>query len=150
VPGSLFLQRPRPLNTPEGAVELLRLHGSGVQIFRCEMRSGALRWAYRLPEAELHDDSGKILVHHGANLTFEHVDGSRLVGEVADHVAAPDDNVLPWLLIRTRAFGKGALAGVSNVQRINTTGGMPPDHCDASVLNQLLRVDFSADFVFLH
>jgi hypothetical protein len=147
-PGPLYSLFHRPLKSPEGAIEVLRLHGKGDQTFRCEERSGALHWAYRLPEAELRDDDGKVAVHHGANQTFEHLDGSRLVGDVVDHVPAPTDNTLPWLLIKTRSFGKGALSGVAYVQRIDTVGGMPPESCDASQANQLLRVAFSADFVF--
>jgi len=149
-PGVLYSLFHRPLKSPDEAVELLRMHASGVQIFRCEMRSGALRWANRLPEAQLRDAAGKVAVRYGADQTFEHVDGSRLAGEVADHVPSPDDKSLPWLLLKTTSYGKGALAGVTYVQRVDTAGGMPPDSCDASQANQLLRVDFSADFVFFH
>ncbi len=124
------------------------MHGTGAQIFRCEPRADVLRWTYRQPEAQLRDDSGKIAVRHDANQFFEHTDGSRLVGEVAEHVPAPNDNALPWLLIKTHSFGKGALTGVDYVQRIDTVGGMPPESCDPSQINQLLRVPFSAEFVF--
>jgi hypothetical protein len=138
----------RPLKSPEGATEWLRLHGQGTQIFRCELRAGVHKWINRLPEAELRDADGKLTARHGANQTFEHVDGSRLVGEVADHVPAPQDGALPWLLLKTRSFGKGTLVGVSYIERINTAGGMPPESCDATQDNQLLRVSFSADFLF--
>jgi hypothetical protein len=138
----------RPLRNPEDAVEFLRLHGKGVQIFRCEARESAQRWVNKLPEAELTDDAGKLVVRLGANQTFEHVDGSRLAGEVVDHVPAPLDKALVWLLLKTRSYGKGTLAGTTYVQRIDTVGGMPPDSCAAAELNQVLRVDFAADFVF--
>src|SRR5450631_3906831 len=108
----------RSLKPPEGAVEVLRLHGHGFQIFRCESQPAGLRWAYRLPEADLVGIDGRLAVRHGAGLSFEHVDGSRLVGEVVDHVPAPGDNNLPWLLLRARAFGQGALAAVTYVERI--------------------------------
>jgi hypothetical protein len=147
-PSPLYSMFHRALAAPQGATEQLRLHAKGVQIFRCEMRAGVLRWVYRLPEAELRDDAGTLAVHHGANQTFEHVDGSRLVGEVVDHVPSPLDNALPWLLLKTRSFGKGSLSAISYVQRVNTVGGMPPENCDPTQTNQLLRIDFSADFVF--
>ncbi len=150
IPGPLWSLTHRALKTPEGASEWLRLRGTGVQIFRCEARDGRLQWVYRLPEAELRDGNGKLAARHGAKLSFEHVDGSRLVGEIEDHVGSPLDNALPWLLIRTRSFGKGSLEGVSYVQRIDTIGGMPPDGCEAAQANQVLRVAFSADFVFYH
>jgi len=147
-PNPIYSLFHRPLRTPDDAKEFLRLHGKGVQIFRCEAREGGQRWLNKLPEAELQDDAGKVVVRLGANQTFEHVDGSRLVGEVADHVPAPVDNALVWLLLKTRSYGKGALAGTAYVQRIDTIGGMPPEGCAASQLNQVLRVEFSADFIF--
>ena len=82
-----------------------------------------------------------------APTAFEHDDGSRLVSTIAAYDEACETHGLRWLLLTTRSFGKGALENVSHVQRVNTSGGMPPAHCQASQLNQLLRVDFS-DFVF--
>ena len=85
---------------------------------------------------------------HGANFSFEHDDGSRLVSTIVayDEAAKPTD--LRWLLLTTRSFGKGALESVTHAQRVNTAGGVPPARCEASQLNQLLRVDFTSDFVF--
>jgi hypothetical protein len=147
-PGPLYSLFHRALATPEGKTVVLRLHGQGSQIFRCETQPAGQHWVYRLPEADLADVDGIVTVRHGVNLSFEHVDGSRLLGEITDHVPAPVDNALPWLLLSTRSYGKGALAGVTNVQRIDTVGGMPPTTCDGGKLGQVLRVPFSADFVF--
>jgi len=148
-PGGLYSLFHRALNAPEGKTVVLRLHGRGAQIFRCEMQTDGARWVFRLPEAELVDDSGALVVRHGANWSFEHLDGSRLVSEIVDHVPAPDGNALQWLLFSTRSYGSGALTGVSHVQRIQTSGGMPPPVCDAAQVNQVLRVPFSAEFLFL-
>jgi hypothetical protein len=148
-PGALYSLLHRSLKVPEGLVEVLRLHGQGTQIFRCEPRGADLHWAYRLPQADLSDAQGRVLVHHGANLSFEHVDGSRIVADVVDHIPSPEDRALPWLLMATRDFGTGALSGVRYVERVDTAGGMPPETCDASQRNQVLRVPFAADFVFL-
>jgi hypothetical protein len=147
-PGPLYSLFHRPLANPEGKVAILQLHGQGAQIFRCEAQPDGRHWTYRLPEAELSDADGMVAVRHGVNLSFEHVDGSRLLGEIADHVASPVDNALPWLLLNTRSYGKGTLTGITQVQRINTVGGMPPTNCDSAQLGQVLRVPFTADFVF--
>ena len=147
-PGPLFSLFHRAPPVPAGHNEVLRLHGHGVQIFRCEAQVGDAHWVYRLPEAELDGPDGRVVVRHGVNLSFEHVDGSRLIGNIVDHVAAPDDDALPWLLIATKSFGEGALDGISYVQRINTGGGMPPARCEGSQAGQILRVPFTADFVF--
>ena len=126
----------------------LQLASRGVQIFRCEKRGAGTVWVFRQPQAELLDSSGKAVGRHGANFSFEHDDGSRLVSNIAAYDEASKPTDLRWLLLTTRSFGKGALESVSHVQRVNTAGGMPPARCEASQLNQLLRVDFTSDFVF--
>lgn len=136
------------IKVPEGQQPVLKLAARGVQIFRCEPRDGGHGWSYRLPEAELLDERGTAVARHGANFSFEHTDGSRLLGAILGSDAAPRDDALRWLLMGTRSFGDGAFAGITYVHRVNTSGGMPPPGCEARQVNQLLRVDFSADFIF--
>ena len=136
------------IKAPSTHTPTLQLASRGVQIFRCEKRDGALVWAFRQPQADLLDAAGKPVGKHGANFSFEHDDGSRLVSTIAAYDEAPKPTDLRWLLLTTRSFGKGALESVAYVQRVNTSGGMPPARCEASQLNQLLRVDFTSDFVF--
>jgi hypothetical protein len=138
----------RPLKNPEGVAEVLRLHSKGVQIFRCENLQTGLHWSFRQPEAELIATDGTPVGRHGAKFSFEYADGSKLVSEVVDHVPSPNDDTLPWLLLSSHSYGKGVLAGVTYVQRIETVGGMPPSSCQQAQLNQVLRVPFQADFVF--
>lgn len=137
-----------PIKVPSGHEPTLQLAARGVQIFRCERQDKSLQWRFRLPEAELFDAQGQPAGRHGANFSFEHRDGSRLVGNVLAHDKADAPGTLPLLLLSTKSYGKGEFAGVTYVQRVNTHGGMPPPACDASQVNRLLRVDFSADFVF--
>ncbi len=136
------------IKVPDGQEPVLQLAAKGAQIFRCEREGKSYQWQFRLPEAELFDGQGQAVARHGKDFFFEHRDGSRLLGTVVAHDKAASDDTLPWLLFSTRAFGKGEFAGVSYVQRLNTRGGMPPQRCSAEQLNRLLRVDFSADFVF--
>lgn len=136
------------IKAPSTHEPTLQLASRGVQIFRCEKRDTGTAWVFRQPQAELLDSSGKAVGRHGANFSFEHDDGSRLVSNIAAYDDAPKPTDLRWLLLTTRSFGKGAFENVSHVQRVNTSGGMPPARCDASQLNQLLRVDFTSDFVF--
>lgn len=136
------------IKVPDGQVPVLQLAARGVQVFRCERRDGSHQWSFRLPDAELADGTGAVVARHGADFSFEHRDGSRLLGKVQAADDAPRDNNLRWLLFATRSFGDGVFGGVTYVQRVNTSGGMPPPTCEARQLNQLLRVDFTADFVF--
>ncbi len=136
------------IKAPSTHEPALQLASRGVQIFRCEKREGGLIWVFRQPQAELLDGSGKMVGRHGANFSFEHDDGSRLVSTIVAYDEADKATDLRWLLLTTRSFGNGVLENVSHVQRINTTGGMPPARCEPSQLNQILRVDFTSDFVF--
>jgi hypothetical protein len=132
-----------------GEVEpAFELAATGVQIFRCEADKEGFRWVFRLPEAELHDAQGQVVAHHGANYSFEHVDGSRLIGTIVGYDSAPESDALHWLLLRTQSYGQGAFEKVTYVQRVDTSGGLPPPQCGADQANQILRVPFTAKFVF--
>ena len=136
------------IKAPGDREPVLRLAARGVQVFRCEKRDGHGVWVFRQPDAELLDATGKVVGRHGANFSFEHVDGSRLVATIAAYDEAPKPTDLRWLLMTTRSFGKGAFEGVTHVQRVNTAGGMPPASCDAAHAGRVLRVDFTSDFLF--
>lgn len=136
------------IKAPGNVEPVLELAASGDQIFRCEDVGGATHWAFRLPEAELRDSSGQVVAHHGADYSFEHIDGSHLLGTIVGYDSSPDPGALRWLLLHTRSFGQGVFASVSYVQRIDTQGGMPPAGCTPDQLNQILRVPFTARFIF--
>jgi len=136
------------IKAPSTHEPTLQLAARGVQIFRCERRDAELTWIFRQPQAELLDSAGQVVGQHGASFSFEHEDGSRLIATVAAYDEAPKTADLRWLLFTTRSFGKGAFENITHVQRINTTGGVPPGRCQAPQLNQLLRIDFTSDFVF--
>ena len=136
------------IKAPSTHEPTLQLASRGVQIFRCEKRDAGLNWVFRQPQADLLDSSGKAVGKHGANFSFEHDDGSRLVSTITAYDEASKPTDLRWLLLSTRSFGKGVLENVTHVQRVNTAGGMPPTRCEPAQLNQLLRVDFTSDFVF--
>jgi hypothetical protein len=139
------------IKVPDDVVPVMRLQARGVQIFRCELRPKGYLWVYRQPEAELRDPTqpdAPVVARHGVNYSFEHVDGSRLIAQIIKYDSAARADALPWLLMSARAYGDGAFSGISMVQRVDTSGGMPPAGCDAQQLDRPLRVDFSADFVF--
>jgi Protein of unknown function (DUF3455) len=136
------------IKAPDTVMPVLALSARGVQIFRCESREGGPTWVFRQPEADLTDTEGRVVARHGANFSFEHTDGSRILASVASFDEPPESGNLRWLLMTSKSFGDGALGGVTHIQRVNTTGGMPPPQCDKSQLNRIMRVDFTADFVF--
>ena len=136
------------IKAPSDREAVLQLSAQGVQIFRCEKRDGGFVWVFRQPDAQLFDSSGKSVGRHGANFSFEHNDGSRLTATIVAYDDAPNTSDLRWVLMTTRSFGTGTFDGITHVQRVRTRGGMPPENCQSAQANQLLRVDFSADFIF--
>jgi hypothetical protein len=138
------------IKAPSELEPSFELKAAGVQIFRCEPDKEGYHWIFRLPEAELRDAHGQVVAHHGAGYSFEHTDGSRLLGSIVGYDTARTDNAVPWLLLQTKSYGQGEFAKVTYVQRVNTEGGMPPKQCSAEQSNQILRVPFSADFIFYH
>lgn len=136
------------IKVPGDHEPVLKLSARGAQVFRCEKQDGKGAWIFRQPDAELLDAKGKVVGRHGANFSFEHVDGSRLVATIAAYEDAPKATDLRWLLFTTRSYGKGAFEGVTHVQRVNTAGGMPPAGCDLAHAGRVLRIDFTSDFLF--
>jgi hypothetical protein len=136
------------IKAPSDREPVLKLAARGAQVFRCEKRDTQGVWIFRQPDAELLDAAGKVVGRHGANFSFEHADGSRLVSTIAGYDDAPKPTDLRWLLMTTKSYGKGAFEGVTHVQRVNTAGGMPPASCDLAHAGRILRIDFTSDFVF--
>jgi len=136
------------IKAPTEVDPVLELVAVGVQIFRCEQDKEGFHWVFRLPEAELRDARGQVVGHHGANYSFEHADGSRLIGTIVGYDSPSSDDSLRWLLLRTQSYGQGEFDKMTYVQRVETSGGLPPARCSAEQLNQILRVPFSAKFIF--
>ena len=137
---------------PEGHKPFLVGHAVGVQIYRCDPVSGGYRWNPVAPRADLYGDNGQLLATHFAGPTWLARDGSRVVGTVDNRVTV-DPSAIPWLRL-SAASTPGAdgdrLAGTTFIQRIATTGGLPPAAatCDASTLGETAEVPYTADYVF--
>ncbi len=136
------------IKAPNDVEPAFALAGTGVLIFRCEPDKDGYRWIFRLPEAELRDARNQVVAHHGAGYSFEDVDGSRLLGTIVGYDTARVEGSVPWLLLQTKSYGQGELERVTYVQRIDTDGGMPPKQCTVEQSNQILRVAFTANFIF--
>lgn len=73
---------------------------------------------------------------HGAGPFWQALDGSKVNGSVKARADAPagtgSAGAIPWLLLATESTGgRGKLAPVTHIQRINTAGGLAPSNgCD--------------------
>ena len=90
---------------------------------------------------------------HFAGPTWQHKDGSSVVGQV---VAPPrrSTGAIPWLLLSAKSTAPGPfgdkLVKTTYIQRINTTGGVIPaaETCNATTAGTQAEVAYTADYVF--
>jgi hypothetical protein len=123
-------------------------HAEGAQVYECKAGADSkLAWAFREPIATLLSD-GKTIGRHYAGPTWEHMDGSAVVGKVSGNAPGATPKDIPLLkldVVATR--GSGALSGVTTVQRINTQGGRHDGACEKG--GAFYSAPYTADYVFL-
>ena len=144
---------PEVIKALAGENVVLRAHATGVQIYVCGRGAdGKSQWTLKVPEAELRDDQGALIGHHAGGPSWRHQDGSEVSGKAVARVESPDADSIPWLLVSaTGHAGRGVLAGVTSIQRINTLGGQPPPAatCDpVKHKGKEARVPYRADYYF--
>ena len=132
----------------KGEAVVLTLHAEGAQVYDCRAgEAGKLAWQFREPIATLIQD-GKTVGRHYVGPTWEHADGSRVIGKPIGRANGATAKDIPWLKLETvEARGAGALAGVTSIQRINTRGGQLEGACDRA--GATFAAPYAADYVFL-
>jgi hypothetical protein len=143
---------PDAIKAPAGGELVLAAHATGFQIYVCQMGSdGKTAWLFKAPEAELRDNSDRVVGHHYAGPSWKHTDGSEVTGKLVAKAESPDPESIPWLLLSAANHsGTGILAGVATIQRIHTKGGQPPakPQCTSSNLNATSKSSYVADYYF--
>jgi uncharacterized protein DUF3455 len=128
------------------------LTGTGDSIFECRpllTEANAFQWVFVAPAATLYEGTRSVGRLATANTWESSSDRSSVSGLVRASQAGGVDN-LPWTLMRAHPAGdSGLFAGVTSIQRVNTTGGIAPaTGCDASRAGAEARVAFSAEYYF--
>jgi hypothetical protein len=145
---------PESLSAPDDESKSFVLLASGVERWECRApraQPDAPVWTLTGPEATLSDGTGHVVGRHGPGLTWESIDGSRLVGTVRRKLDAPVAGAMPWLLVETTSASakKGAFSGLLHVQRVGTLGGRPPEGgCTSASAGKVESVPFEAQFWF--
>jgi hypothetical protein len=131
-----------------GETVVATLHAEGAQVYECKADAGGkLAWQFREPIATLLFD-GKTVGRHYAGPSWEHSDGSAVMGKVAARAPGVSPEDIPWLkLDATERRGTGLLSGVTTVQRIKTEGGIVEGACERA--GAYLSVPYAAEYVFL-
>ena len=151
--GSLMSARAAETPLPDaiaapGETTVLTVHAEGAQVYECKIGDdGKPGWAFREPIATLLVD-GKTVGRHYAGPSWEHSDGSAVVGKVAASAPGATPGDIPWLKLDVVSHrGTGVLSGVTTVLRIDTHGGKLDGACDKA--GAFRSVPYSADYVFL-
>jgi hypothetical protein len=131
-----------------GETVVLSVHAEGAQVYECKVSAdGKLGWAFREPIATLLAD-GRTVGRHSAGPSWEHSDGSAVVGKAVGNAPGATANDIPWLKLEVVSQrGSGILSGVTTVQRINTMGGKLEGPCDKA--GTFRSAPYSADYVLL-
>lgn len=144
---------PDNLKVPAAQTLSLVSSATGVQIYECSAGKtdpAKFEWAFKAPEADLFDLSGRKTGKHYAGPTWESNDGSKVVGEVKARDDGPDANAIPWLLLSAKTTsGAGVFGQTKSIQRLHTAGGKAPaEGCDREQLGKQARVAYRATYYF--
>lgn len=124
---------------------VLSTHAEGAQIYSCAADKN--EWTLKGPDAKLFDAQGTQIGKHYAGPTWELEDGSLVTAEPVAKDPGPDANAVAWLLLKVKTnSGKGLLAKVSSIQRIETVGGLAPK--GACKPGEEVRAPYTATYRF--
>ena len=144
---------PDTLQPPATEMLALETTATGVQVYECSGVQGQpdrYEWAFKAPEAELFDKTGRRIGRHYAGPTWEADDGSTVVGAVKARVDSPTAGAIPWLLLTARSTaGSGVFGRTTSIQRLATQGGSAPGGaCGPAQAGEVARVGYRATYHF--
>lgn len=144
---------PDAVKVPDGHAIVLETTGVGEITYECRDKAnapGQTEWFFVGPKATLKDRSGGIVGEYfGPPATWKAQDGSSITGtQLAIAPAGKAD--IPYQLVKANpAEGKGAMNGVTYIQRLATKGGVAPSTpCTTQNKGQKEIVEYQADYLF--
>jgi len=144
---------PASVQVPDGHKVALETVGKGEITYECRDKvdaAGQTEWFFVGPKAVLTDRSGKqVGTYFGPPATWQAQDGSKVTGaQVA--VAPSGAGNLPYQLVKANPVeGKGAMSGVTYIQRVALKGGVAPSAaCTAANKGKQEVVSYQADYIF--
>ncbi|MGU3307558.1 DUF3455 domain-containing protein [Pseudomonas sp. M5A4_2d] len=144
---------PDSIKVPDGHKVALETTGVGEITYECRDKAnaaGQTEWTFVGPKAVLNDRSGKPMgTYFGPPATWQAKDGSKVTGTQLA-VAPSGTGNLPYQLVKANpAEGKGAMTGVSYIQRVALKGGVAPSTaCTAANKGKQEVVKYQADYIF--
>jgi len=144
---------PDSIKVPDGHKVALETTGVGEITYECRDKAdmpGQTEWTFVGPKAVLNDRSGKAIGDYfGPPATWQAKDGSKVTGTQLA-VAPSSAGNLPYQLVKANpAEGKGAMSGVTYIQRVALKGGVAPAKpCTAADKGKREIVGYQADYIF--
>ncbi|KAF2407103.1 Protein of unknown function [Pseudomonas antarctica] len=144
---------PDSIKVPDGHKVALETTGVGEITYECRDKAnaaGQTEWTFVGPKAVLSDRSGKAVgTYFGPPATWQANDGSKVTGTQLA-VAPSSTGNLPYQLVKANpAEGKGAMSGVSYIQRVALKGGVAPSTaCTTANKGKQEVVKYQADYIF--
>ncbi|WP_339452871.1 DUF3455 domain-containing protein [Pseudomonas sp. JAI120] len=144
---------PDSIKVPDGHKVALETTGIGEITYECRDKAnvaGQTEWTFVGPKAVLNDRSGKqVGSYFGPPATWQAKDGSKITGTQLA-VAPSGAGNLPYQLVKANpAEGKGAMSGVSYIQRVALKGGVAPStECTTANKGKQEVVKYQADYIF--
>ena len=144
---------PENIRVPDGHKMAMTTVGVGEITYECKEKAnapGQMEWFFVGPKAQLNDTNGKqVGTYFGPPATWQALDGSKVTGTQLAVAPAGAGN-LPYQLVKANpAEGKGAMSGVSYIQRVALKGGVTPSsECSAVNKGQRQVVPYQADYIF--
>ena len=116
------------ITAPEGNKLAFHVYARGVQVYKWNIITQ--KWDLVAPVANLFAEEnffGEVGSHY-VGPTWQSKSGSKVEGRrVLGTGCQPDPTAVAWLLLsKHRTEGNGIFSSVSFIQRVNTTGGLPP------------------------
>lgn len=152
---SVFAQADLPdsIKVPGGHKVSMQTTGVGEITYECKAKANSAtetEWVFVGPKAVLNDRSGKqVGTYFGPPATWEAKDGSKVTGTQLA-VAPSGAGNLPYQLVKANpAEGKGAMTGVTYIQRVALKGGVAPSSsCTQANQGAKEVVKYQADYIF--
>jgi hypothetical protein len=133
------------VRVPEGNRVAFHVYATGVQIYEWTGTS----WRFVAPVARLFKDPGyrgEVGIHY-VGPTWESYSGSRVVARAVAN-CVPDPGSIAWLRLEAvTTAGPGIFGPVTQIQRVNTEGGLAPSG-PGSAPGETVEVLYTAEYYF--
>lgn len=144
---------PDSIKVPDGHKLAMQTTGVGEITYECRDKAnaaGQTEWTFIGPKAVLNDRNGQqVGTYFGPPATWQAKDGSTITGtQLAVAPSSPGN--LPYQLVKANpAEGKGAMSGVTYIQRVALKGGVAPaTPCTTANKGAKEVVKYQADYLF--